>query len=79
MSNQPSHVHRIVAAIGEQAIIDALGVSKFAVRAAKRDKKFPALWYAAISELCRKSEAECPLSAFWWKGDERARPAEPAA
>lgn len=74
-----SHVHRIVSALGADAIVAELGLTEFSIRAAKRDGLFPARWYRPIEALCAKSGVECPVEAFRWidsdKKDVTAQPA----
>lgn len=67
-----SHVHRIVDAIGSEVVQERLGVGEFSIRSAKRQRKFPALWYAELSAMCAELGVECPLDAFYWKGDRGA-------
>lgn len=62
-----SAVHRIIELLGSEAIERELGLSEFSIRAAKRDRRFPATWYKPLSELCANAGIECPMSAFNWK------------
>lgn len=61
-----SHVTRIIGALGSDAIESELGLTKFSIRAAKRDGIFPARWYRPLRALCAKSGVECPDDAFRW-------------
>jgi hypothetical protein len=67
-----SDVHRIIDTLGSGVIENALGVTEYSLRAAKRDKKFPALWYRPLADLCAERDVPCPIDAFRWKGDEKA-------
>jgi hypothetical protein len=62
MSN--ASVSTIIEALGSKAIEDALCVSSHSVRHAKYTGKFPASWYARLSDLCAGKQVECPLSLF---------------
>lgn len=61
-----SHVHRIIRALGADAIASELQLTEFSIRAAKREGLFPARWYRPIEALCAKSGVECPVEAFYW-------------
>lgn len=57
-------VKSIVAAVGSEKIQEKTGKSEHSVRAAIREKLFPAKWYPVIKELCAEVEQECPLHLF---------------
>lgn len=61
-----SAVHRIVCELSSVLIEDTLGVTKHAIRAAKRDRLFPARWYGPLLQLCDARSIECPIGAFRW-------------
>lgn len=67
MDNSKETVKQIVEAVGSEAIEEKLGVSEFAIRSAKRNGKFPGIWYGPLLDLCRDRDLECPLSVFNWK------------
>lgn len=61
------HVQRITRQLGgENALAEALGLTKFSVRAARREGAFPARWYAPLKALCDEHGVPCPLVAFNW-------------
>lgn len=62
-----SDVHRIIAEIGPDAIQSRLGVTVYSLLAAKRERQFPALWYAEISDMCAEQGVDCPRDVFAWK------------
>jgi len=57
-------VRAIIAAVGSEKIQEKTGKSEHSVRAALRDKLFPAKWYPVIKELCEEVGQECPLYLF---------------
>lgn len=59
-----SDVKSIVAAVGSEKIQAKTGKSEHSVRAAIRDKLFPAKWYPVIKELCADVGQDCPLHLF---------------
>lgn len=61
-----SSVHRIVSEVGSEAIEEILGVTKYSIRAAKRDRLFPARWYEPLRILCVEQGVDCPVDAFRW-------------
>lgn len=71
-------VAAIIEVLGSEAIEQKLGVSEFAVRAAKRNGIFPASWYLPISEMCSAVGHACPIDVFNWKSPDNAAPADKA-
>lgn len=57
----------IINALGAEKIQALCGVGEFSVRAAKREGRFPASWYAEIDKACRAQGIECPRSLFAFK------------
>ena len=55
----------IIDALGREQIIERLGVDRRRVNRAAYDKKLPALWYAALSEMAGR---DLPRDAFSFKG-----------
>ncbi|WP_412550554.1 hypothetical protein [Shimia sp. MIT910701] len=74
-----SDVKSIVAAVGSEKIQEKTGKSEHSVRAAIRDKLFPAKWYPVIKELCADVGEECPLHLFNFIQSEEAPSSEDAA
>lgn len=69
---EKSPAHQIIKALTPQTIMESLGVTEFSIRNAKRERMFPARWYAPIKELCDERGLECPLGAFYWIGTTKA-------
>lgn len=67
-----STVHHIVQTLGRENIESRLGVSKYSLFAAKRDRLFPAAWFDVLDEMCRERGIECPRSAFRFRSSESA-------
>lgn len=61
-----SSVHLIIDTLGPGRIEAQLGVTKFSLLAAKRDRLFPARWYAPLRAMCDEDGIDCPLDAFRW-------------
>lgn len=69
-------VHQIVSQLGDEAITRELGVSIHSVRAAKRERVFPASWYAAVKRLCDEAGIDCPEDAFNFRSPTSDAPSE---
>lgn len=61
------NVNQIIEAIGQDAIVSALGVSTHSVRHAKFAGSMPANWYVSVKDLCDAQGIDCPVSAFNFK------------
>lgn len=59
-------VLRITDALGVDAIMSELRVSRHSVRAARLKGEFPGRWYGPIKILCDRKGESCPLVAFTW-------------
>ena len=60
-------VSEIIEMVGSAKIQSLLGVTEFSIRAARRDGKFPANWFAVISDQCAEAQVECPRGLFNFK------------
>lgn len=60
-------VARIIESIGSERLQASLGVTGHSIRAAKVAGRFPASWYAVVSDLCRTAGIECSIDLFRWK------------
>lgn len=65
MSSQS--VKSITRDIGPDNLAKALGVGKHSIRNAIWSGKFPANWFDVVSELCRRSDIDCPRDLFSFK------------
>jgi hypothetical protein len=64
----PSNPVKIITtALTDDAIMARLGVTKHAIRAARRFGSFPASWYAPLADMCERAGIECPIEAFNWR------------
>lgn len=60
-------VKKIVSQIGDDQLMERLGVTEFAVRHAKRDGRFPGFWYDTLDKMCVERGIPCPRDLFNWK------------
>ena len=72
-------VNRIAAVLSPDAMCDALGVGKHAVRYARFTGTFPGNWYGTLLPMCDAAGIDCPLSAFTWKTAKSSEKTESAA
>lgn len=61
--------------LGRDAIMRRLGVGKTAISNAVTAGKFPASWYAGLSDMCAASGIECPLEAFSFRAGQTQKEA----
>ena len=64
---EPITVSEVIAALGADVIQASCQVGEYSIRAAKRDKKFPASWFDAIESLCAENDLPCPRDLFAFK------------
>lgn len=64
---QRATVKVIVESLGRDDLCEHLGVGKFALKHVLNDGRFPASWYAVVSDLCKARSIECPLELFNFK------------
>ena len=57
----------IIEGLGRKELAARLGVGLTAVSNASVSGRFPAAWFAVVSELCEVRGIECPTSAFNFK------------
>ena len=57
----------IIQAVGKDFIVRECGVSIYSIRAAIREKVFPASWYAALKAECDRLGLACPMELFSFK------------
>jgi hypothetical protein len=55
---------QIINAMGAEAVMARLGVTKFSIRAARRDGSFPASWYEEMSRMGEEFGVSVPISLF---------------
>jgi predicted GIY-YIG superfamily endonuclease len=64
---EKADVNAIVAILTVDAMCDALGVGRHAVRYTRSAGSFPGNWYGTLLPMCKSAGIPCPLSAFNWK------------
>lgn len=57
----------IIAELGADTIQHLCGVGEFSIRAAKREGRFPASWFALIDAECTRRGIDCPRTLFAFK------------
>jgi hypothetical protein len=60
-------VKEIVEQVGSDKLECACGVTEFSVKAAKRERMFPASWFKVVEKLCNEKGIECPDNLFNFK------------
>lgn len=60
-------IKNIISEIGGDALQEALGVSEYSLRAAKRDGKFPASWWTVVKALADRRGVEVSEDLFNFK------------
>jgi hypothetical protein len=60
-------VSDIINKLGSENIQRLLDVKEYSIRAAKRQRKFPARWFAVIEAECMKLGIQCPRDLFAFK------------
>lgn len=55
---------QVIDALGSDAVIRRLGVTKFSLRAARREGAFPASWYEELSRMGEEAGVPIPISLF---------------
>ena len=60
-------IKQIITALGPDDITRRLKVTKYSLRAAKRDGVFPALWYAEILKMGEEKSVPIEIALFNFK------------
>lgn len=72
-------VRDIVAALGQKAVAEALGVGRTAVGNAVSRGRFPAAWYSVITKMCEARGMAAAPDLFGMVPQARAESAPPVA